>query len=170
MNCTCQIVPRDVLDRLAGDKRLSASIRRAAANTARISTEIRKLRIQAGALTSVSHTTGAQFLELASTPKVTVYDCRHTQTLPGSPVAAPAKSKDKTATRAFKTAGKVAEFYKKVFNRNSVDNAGMTLMSSIHYGVEFNNALWNGTEMLYGDGDLKLSSTSQMATMSSATS
>jgi Zn-dependent metalloprotease len=40
-----------------------------------------------------------------------------------------------------------------VFNRNSIDNAGMTMMSSVHYGNRFNNAMWNGSQMLYGDGD-----------------
>ena len=29
----------------------------------------------------------------------------------------------------------------------------MTMMSSIHYGLKFNNAMWNGSQMLYGDGD-----------------
>jgi Zn-dependent metalloprotease len=29
----------------------------------------------------------------------------------------------------------------------------MTLMSSIHYGVRYDNAFWNGSQMTYGDGD-----------------
>jgi Zn-dependent metalloprotease len=29
----------------------------------------------------------------------------------------------------------------------------MTLMSSIHYGVRYDNAFWNGAQMTYGDGD-----------------
>jgi len=32
----------------------------------------------------------------------------------------------------------------------------MTMMSSIHYDVNFNNAMWNGSQMLYGDGDGQL--------------
>jgi Zn-dependent metalloprotease len=47
----------------------------------------------------------------------------------------------------------VADFYKTVFGRNSIDNAGMTMSSSVHYGVAFNNAFWNGSRMTYGDGD-----------------
>src|SRR5206468_3051000 len=35
----------------------------------------------------------------------------------------------------------------------SVDNAGKTLVSSVHYGVGYNNAFWNGNQMTYGDGD-----------------
>ncbi len=155
MHCTCYIVPKDVLTRLANDKRLSTEARKAALDTARVSAEIRKLRIQAGELTMVSQSIGAHLEELAAAPKVTVYDCRHTQTLPGAPVSAPNNSKDKTAKRAFTETTSVAEFYKKVFNRNSIDNAGMTMMSSIHYGRNFNNAMWTGSQMLYGDGDSK---------------
>src|SRR5207244_4035610 len=42
------------------------------------------------------------------------------------------------------------------FGRNSIDDAGMTMMSSIHFGKGYNNAMWNGTQMIYGDGDGKL--------------
>jgi Zn-dependent metalloprotease len=34
-----------------------------------------------------------------------------------------------------------------------VNNAGLTLLSSIHYSVKYNNAFWNGSQMTYGDGD-----------------
>ena len=47
----------------------------------------------------------------------------------------------------------LAEFYQTVFGRNSIDGAGMALISSIHYGVKYNNAFWNGSQMTYGDGD-----------------
>ena len=151
--CTCAIIPQDVLDRLASDKRLSADARKAAALSARLSSEIRKLRVQAQSLTSLSHAMGAHFVQLATTPKVLVYDCKNTQTLPGTPVPAPAKSKDKTAKRAFNETTQVVKFYRDAFGRNSVDNAGMTLLSSIHFGTDYNNAQWTGTQMLYGDGD-----------------
>jgi Zn-dependent metalloprotease len=29
----------------------------------------------------------------------------------------------------------------------------MTLISSVHYLTNFNNAFWNGSQMTYGDGD-----------------
>ena len=32
----------------------------------------------------------------------------------------------------------------------------MTLLSSVHYSTKFNNAFWNGTQMVYGDGDGQL--------------
>jgi Zn-dependent metalloprotease len=153
--CTCFIIPRDVLTRLSQDPELEAEVRKNFLDTAQISHEIRGLRTQAGLLTSVAVAHGA-FVELAAAPMVTVYDCKHTQTLPGTPVPNPGSSADPTAKRTFNETTGVAKFYKDVFKRNSIDNHGMTMMSSIHYGVKFNNAMWNGSQMIYGDGDDKI--------------
>ena len=101
MSCTCFIVPQDVLKRLAEDSKLSAEVRKASADTGRISVEIRKLRKQAGKLTTAATLDGAPLAELAAAPMVTVYDCKHTQTLPGTPVPNPGSSADPTATRTF---------------------------------------------------------------------
>jgi Zn-dependent metalloprotease len=45
------------------------------------------------------------------------------------------------------------DFYLETFGRNSLDNAGMTMVSSAHVGRNYNNASWNGEQMSYGDGD-----------------
>ena len=42
--------------------------------------------------------------------------------------------------------------YSNVHSRDSIDNAGMTLKSYVHYGVGYQNAFWDGAEMVYGDG------------------
>jgi Zn-dependent metalloprotease len=154
--CTCCIVPKEVLDRLSHDKTLTQEQRKAMVDTARVSDALRNVRVQAGLLTNVSQSIGAHLATLAAAPKVTVYDCKQTQTLPGTPVPKPKASTDATCKRAFNETTKVARFYKQVFKRNSIDNAGMTMMSSVHYGVKFNNAMWNGTQMVYGDGDSKI--------------
>jgi len=156
LRCTCFIVPKDVLERLAGDRQLPQDLRKAAADSARITDGIRRMRVDAGELTAIGQTIGAHLLQLAPAPKVTVYDCRNTQTLPGAPVAGPGNAKDTTAKRTFEETTAVAKFYKSVFGRNSIDDAGMTMMSSIHYGQKYNNAMWNGSQMVYGDGDAKL--------------
>ena len=154
MSCSCFIVPADALRKLATDKKLSAAVRQAASDTARISADIRKLRDQANALSITAMAVAGVPKALTKTPAVTVYDCKHTQTLPGTLV--PKNSSDATAKRTFKETTLVAKFYKQVFKRNSIDDAGMTLLSSIHYGSKFNNAMWNGSQMLYGDGDSQL--------------
>src|SRR5690606_10184478 len=40
-----------------------------------------------------------------------------------------------------------------VYGRNSIDDAGMTLVGSVHYGQDYDNAFWDGSQMVFGDGD-----------------
>lgn len=149
----CSIVPSSVLLKLSKDKSLTAEERKGFADTEKLDVELRKVRTQARKLTQVSSALSPAVVGLAGPPTVTVYDCNHSQTLPGSPAANPGSSPDITARQAFNTTTQVAKFYEDVFARSSVDNAGMTLMSSIHYGTKYNNAFWNGFQMTYGDGD-----------------
>lgn len=153
MTCHCQIIPNEVLERLSRDTKLSATERKNLADTALVDVQIRKLRIQAGKLTAVTTSLGLAPTVVAAAPAITVADCHHSQTLPGTPVANPATSSDGTIKRAAVETKAVADFYQAVFGRNSIDNAGMTMSSSVHYGVNFNNAFWNGSRMTYGDGD-----------------
>ena len=152
------IIPTAVLRRLAEDESIPADSREALLDSAAVEPTWRELRS--------AHTEATQsFLLAAKTtslrvsgvltpvPAVTVYDCKNTQSLPGSPVPNPGESSDPTAKRAFDVTHAVVDFYRECFGRNSVDNEGMTLMSSIHYGVHYDNAFWNGSQMTYGDGD-----------------
>jgi Zn-dependent metalloprotease len=50
-------------------------------------------------------------------------------------------------------AGVVDSFYGDVFNRNSIDDNGMKIVSRVHYDRNYCNAFWNGSSMTYGDGD-----------------
>ena len=51
------------------------------------------------------------------------------------------------------------DFYKNIFNRNSIDNAGYALYGYVHTDIKLlgygnhTNAFWDGTKMVYGDGD-----------------
>ena len=155
MYCTCHIVPEKALKRFAVDRSLSEHQRENFANTIKIDTELRKLRNQANKLTRVaSLIAGPTALAVvAAAPAITVFDCNHGQTLPGGQISNPGNSADATAKRAFNATTAVATFYSQVFNRNSIDGAGMGMISSIHYGTNYNNAFWNGSQMTYGDGD-----------------
>lgn len=156
MACTCNIIPADVLEKLSRDPELSDELRENLRRTLEFSLKIREVRKSAVSLTNAATAMGTPLIKIAATPSVSVYDCKHSQTLPGAPVAHPDTSSDATAKRTFHETTGVADFFKQVFARNSIDNAGMTLLSSIHYGSNFNNAMWNGSQMLYGDGDGKL--------------
>lgn len=47
----------------------------------------------------------------------------------------------------------VDDFYGDTFGRNSIDDNGLTIVSSVHVQNRFCNAFWNGQQMAYGDGD-----------------
>lgn len=88
----------------------------------------------------------------------TVYDAHHATRLPGKLVRdenSPA-AHDKAVNQAFDNAGTTYDFYQQVLNRNSIDGHGLRIDSSVHYSQKFNNAFWNGSQMVYGDGDGKL--------------
>ncbi|MED0664995.1 M4 family metallopeptidase [Pseudobacillus badius] len=57
------------------------------------------------------------------------------------------------AVDAHHYAAKTYDYYKEKFNRNSYDDRGAALKSTVHYGSKYNNAFWNGSQMVYGDGD-----------------
>jgi len=86
-----------------------------------------------------------------------VYDMKNkgSSFLPGKLVRSEGdpKKKDPSVNEAYDYAGATYDFYKKLFNRNSLDDHGMTLRSSVHLGSGYNNAFWNGEQMAYGDGD-----------------
>jgi Zn-dependent metalloprotease len=76
--------------------------------------------------------------------------------LPGRLVAQekPAKAPRPGAVReAFDNLGLTYDFYKTLFGRNSLDDEGEPLVASVHYGKAYNNAFWNGDQMVFGDGD-----------------
>ena len=151
--CRCSIIPSDVLRRFAEDEKLTEKERKQFADTALIDGELRKLRFQAGKLTSIINALSLAPAAIPGTPQITVANCNHSQSLPGTPIIAPGNSSDSTIKQAFVETKAVADFYQQVFARNSIDNAGMTLGSSVHYGTNYNNAFWNGMRMTYGDGD-----------------
>jgi Zn-dependent metalloprotease len=58
--------------------------------------------------------------------------------------------------RAFVGLGKTREFYKEALDRDSLDGNGMRLNGYVHYDASYNNAFWDGSEMIFGDGDDEL--------------
>ena len=88
----------------------------------------------------------------------TVYDEAGSSVLPGRLARGEGgfASKDPAVNEAYDGAGATYEFYEKAFCRSSIDGKGMRLDSSVHYARNFDNAFWNGTQMVYGDGDGKI--------------
>jgi Zn-dependent metalloprotease len=105
-------------------------------------------------------TSGMYYLQdqtKAMTGQIKTYTANNGQTQPGTLVNNTTSTFNTTAFKAAVSAhdyaGAVYDFYKNLFNRNSIDNNGMSITSTVHYGSAYNNAFWDGTQMVYGDGD-----------------
>lgn len=92
----------------------------------------------------------------------TIYDAQQNNNLPGFLVRSEggAKKTDTMVNEAYDYSGVVYDFFKKVYGRNSIDDQGMRLDSTVHFREDpteaFDNACWNGSQMVYGDGDGKM--------------
>ena len=88
-------------------------------------------------------------------PKRTIYDAGSIEALPGKVVRkekGPATG-DAAADEAYDGLGETHALYAGAFSRNSIDGAGLKLDATVHYGELYDNAFWNGSQMVFGDGD-----------------
>lgn len=87
-----------------------------------------------------------------------VYDAQHGSALPGKLVRSEGEPvvSDVGVNEAYDGAGATYDLYYDAYQRNSIDDKGMTLESTVHYQQSYDNAFWNGAQMVYGDGDADL--------------
>lgn len=94
--------------------------------------------------------------EPASRKRRTIFDAQRRRELPGRPVRGegdrPSKA-DPAINEAYDYSGTTYDFFEQVFDRNSIDDHGLTLISTVHYDTDYDNAFWDGRQMVYGDGD-----------------
>ncbi|MBZ4377398.1 M4 family metallopeptidase [Corallococcus sp. AS-1-6] len=95
------------------------------------------------------------FDNLQTTRNRKTYTAKNRTTLPGTLVRSEGQgaSGDAVLDQAHDNAGFTYDFYSSVFGRDSYDGLGTALTSSVHYSKNYVNAFWNGTQMVYGDGD-----------------
>jgi Zn-dependent metalloprotease len=60
---------------------------------------------------------------------------------------------DDSVNAAYDAGGAVREYYSDKLGRNSIDNLGMNQVHNVHFGVNYMNAFWDGSQMTYGDGN-----------------
>ncbi|SLM62133.1 MULTISPECIES: M4 family metallopeptidase [Dickeya] len=115
------------------------------------------MHVQSLMVTAVTHPVSHE--ERADTQVLReIYDAAHQQTLPGSVIRKEGQSGngDTAADEAYNALAVVHDFFWKVFGRNSLDNKGLPLLASVHYGKNYQNAFWDGKQMVFGDGDGKI--------------
>ncbi len=60
---------------------------------------------------------------------------------------------DPAVDEAYDGLGATFALFSEVYERNSIDGAGLALDGTVHYGELYDNAFWNGERMVFGDGD-----------------
>ncbi len=90
--------------------------------------------------------------------KRTVSDAHNEETLPGDPVRSEGRPavEDVSVNQAYDGLGATWQLYSQAFARNSLDGKGLPLLASVHYAHDYDNAYWDGDQMVFGDGDGKI--------------
>ena len=88
-------------------------------------------------------------------PQRVISDAAGTTTLPGTQVRAEGDEPtgDTAADQAYDGLGASWRLLLDAFGRDSLDGAGMPLLATVHDGDQYANAFWDGTRMVFGDGD-----------------
>ena len=91
----------------------------------------------------------------AGVKRRTVFDVEQDSRLPGKLVRGEgdAASVDLAVNEAYDGLGATWDLFYSAFERNSIDGRGSRLDASVHYREKFDNAFWDGQQMVFGDGD-----------------
>ncbi len=86
-----------------------------------------------------------------------IYSANNGTTLPGTlkRSTGSASSTDAVVNTNYSHFGSTYNCFKNIFNRDSYNNIGATIKSSVHYGTKYNNAFWSSLndQFAFGDGD-----------------
>jgi Zn-dependent metalloprotease len=154
----CFIVPPYLLERLAGldDPRFERAAAAARASRA-IDDPFRSVRVEhrppARRAPAVHRERVAR--RTLEPPLRTIYDAGNTEILPGRVVRKEggAAGDDRSVTEAYDGLGRTHDLFRHAYSRASIDDNNLPLDASVHYGRDYDNAFWNGTQMVFGDGD-----------------
>ncbi len=143
----CCIVPPYMLEKVAVNG--SPRQREWAFETLNLSAQTRGKRINSASMQVATQTGDKNRI---------IYDAKNTQQLPGEVVRSEgdSPSEDEAVNEAYDAAGATYDFFKEICDRTSIDNKGLRIDSTVHYGKDYENAFWNGSQMVYGDGDGEL--------------
>src|SRR6266496_3660348 len=151
------ILPPDMLERviLEGTQaQREKALRTLARDNALRAARAQNAIIRAGQARTVNPhpTTGGE-------PVRTILDCGHTE----DPTRARAMrhegdqaTGDPAADEAYDGLGATYKLYWDLYERDSIDGEGMPLNGYVHYGDGYDNAFWDGQQMIFGDGDGEL--------------
>jgi len=86
-----------------------------------------------------------------------IHDAAHASTLPGSLVRSAGEPSvaDVTVNEAATGISESLALFAD-FGRSSYDDRGATVVATVHYEQDYDNAFWDGNQLVFGDGDGKV--------------
>lgn len=149
----CGVVPPYLLEHLATveDPRFLTAAE-AARRSLRVDDPIRSLRSTERRATARP---AAPAPVVGGVTRRTISDAIHLQALPGRVVrteGAPPVA-DVAVNEAYSGLGDTHSLFWSQYQRDSIDGRGLPLAASVHYGRDYDNAFWDGEQMVFGDGD-----------------
>jgi Zn-dependent metalloprotease len=150
------IVPPYVLDAIAAKG--TPEQRAAALKTKAFDSSFRALRLATQASRYAPYRQAVPAPMMVPQKQRTIYTAGESENLPGTLVRSEGQGStgDLTVDEAYDGLGATFDFFNQIFDRNSIDDAGMKLDATVHFGVDYNNAFWNSVQMVFGDGDGQL--------------
>ncbi|MGV8858247.1 M4 family metallopeptidase [Rhodoglobus sp.] len=84
-----------------------------------------------------------------------LYDAHGAEALPGTLVRTEGEPEtdDASVSEAYDGLGSTFALFWEVFARDSINDRSAPLEATVHYGNRYDNAFWDGTRMVFGDGD-----------------
>ena len=143
---TCQFVPPYLLEAIAASPHAAAGHCRA---TLDVDARMRTAR------TARPPAVAPEEAVAAAGPAWTVHTADHGSALPGRVVRTagdPAVGDDAVDEAATGITGALALF-SEVYGRSSYDGRGAPVSLTVHYQQGYDNAFWDGTQLVFGDGD-----------------
>ena len=147
LGACCTFVPPYLLERIAASSSDAADTCRA--------TLARDELVRAGrATTAATRPTPAATAAAAWV----VHTARNGSTLPGDVVrsAGDPASGDQSVDEAASGVTDTLALYLDAFSRSSYDGKGAQVVVTVHYEQDYDNAFWDGTQLVFGDGDGKV--------------
>ena len=153
------IVPPYILSQIAQNG--SPEMRAKAVRALLVDPTIRIVRAStAGPVTgSIARRRSAAGNILTPSPLRTIRDAGGEPEAPGATVArreGEGPTGDPAVDEAYDGLGATFALFWEAYRRNSIDDAGMPLDATVHYDRDYDNAFWDGTQMVFGDGDGEL--------------
>lgn len=151
------IVPPQLLEQVARNG--SAQDREVAINTLSIDNTIRTTRVENAALGATPPRRLREAHGSGGSPKRTIFDAEHREDTHATLVLrreGQPPCEDASANEAYDGLGDTFRFFWDVMSRDSIDDSALPLLGEVHFGVRYANAFWDGSRMMFGDGDGRL--------------